>query len=546
MSLYSVGISALNVAQAGIATTGHNIANANTAGYRRQDVVQTTNTSVDLGVGYLGQGSRVDTLRRAYDDFLERQVSQNEAGASYQDQYLKGLQQVDGILGDRQAGFSAVIQNYFKSWTDLANYPASTAAREAVLGAAHTVVDNLKSLNGYLQNLQTSNNSQVSGVVRDINGYSAGIASLNLQISQLLSSGKPPNDLLDKRDEMVSNLNELAGITVVKESGNYNVFLGGYSLVVGGSSIDITAAASPYDASEMAIYDAGGSAQLSGSAVSGGKLGALLDYRRNVLNVAENSLGRIAMSLAASTNTQHAAGVDYNGAAGGNFFNDMSTLPEVFPNSGNTGGSALTATISNTSQLTTSDYMLGYDGTNYKLTRVSDGKSWSDSNIATLATTAAQGFSLAISAAPAAGDTFMLRPAMAGAASLDVAITDPLAIAAAAGTATAGQTLDNTNALAIAALQSNATLIGGSATIEGGYANFVGVVGSMTSNAKFASTAAASLLTQAQSAQQATSGVNLDEEAANLIRYQQAYQAAAQIIKTASSMFDSLLALGNQ
>lgn len=547
MSIYTAGVTALRAAQVGLATTGHNIANANTTGYRRQEIVQTTAIPVASGQGFIGQGTDVDTIKRVYDDFLDRQVSQNETSASYSQKYLEGLQQIDNVMGDRSSGLSAALQKFFQTWNDLANYPSSTTARQAVLGGAQTVSNSLDSLGTYVQSLKDTANTDIQGMVSKINSYATGIANMNKTIANVSTVGQPPNDLLDQRDQLLSELNAIVGTTVLKDptTGNYNVFIGtGYQLVEGTNANSVTAARSKYDPARLEVYDSGGVTQLSGGSISGGQLGAVLDYRSDVLDMAQNSLGRIAMVLADNVNTLHTAGVDYNGAAGGNFFNSMSAMPLTYASTNNSSAAVVTATLGTTSQLTTSDYNLSFGGGVYTLERLSDGQTWSNANLATLSTNAAQGFTLTTSIAPNAGDTFLIRPTAQGSTNLDVAITDPLTIAAADNTAVAGDTLNNANALAIAALQSTSGLVGGSTTIEGGYALLVGEIGNVTDEAKISKAAQTNLLTQTKAAQQSVSGVNLDEEAANLLRYQQAYQAAAQIIKSASSMFDTLLSLG--
>lgn len=547
MSIYTSGVTALRAAQLGMATTGHNIANANTAGFRRQEIVQTTAVPVGSGQGFIGQGVNVDTIKRVYDDFLDRQVSQNETAASYSEKYLQGLQQLDNVMGDRSSGLSAAIQKFFQTWNDLANYPSSTTARQAVLGGAETVSNSFNSLGTYVQSLQDNANTDIKGLTSQINSYANSIANMNKTIASVSINGQVPNDLLDQRDQLLSDLNAIVGTTVLKDptTGNYNVFIGtGYQLVEGTNANTVTAQSSKYDPTRLEVYDSGGVTQLSGGSISGGKLGAVLDYRENVLDMAQNSLGRIAMVLADSVNTLHTAGIDYNGTAGGDFFNSMSAMPLTYASTSNSSAAVVTATLGTTSQLTTSDYSLSFGGGVYTLQRLSDGQTWSNASLATLSTNAAQGFTLTTSVAPNAGDTFLIRPTAQGSTNLDVAITDPLKIAAADSTAVAGDTLNNANALAIAGLQSTSGLIGGSTTIEGGYALLVGEIGNLTDEAKISKSTQTNLLTQTKAAQQAVSGVNLDEEAANLLRYQQAYQAAAQIIKSASSMFDTLLSLG--
>lgn len=547
MSIYSISVSALRSAQVGIATTGHNIANANTEGFRRQEIVQTSTLPMSTGNGFIGQGVNVSTVRRIYDATLERQVTQTESQSAYQDQFLQSIEQIDDILGDRTAGFSAVIQNFFTSWNELADDPSSTAARQAVLGAANTVSNSLNSMGDYLQSLQSGISSDITSLVGQVNSYSASIASLNESIKNVQTSGlQPPNDLLDQRDQIVSTLNRLVGVSVLKDAatGDYNVFMAGNQLVAGSIARPLVAQASQYDPARIDVFDPSGNTSLSSNAQIAGQLGALLDYRSQVLDVTQNSFGRIAIAMADGINALHTTGRDAAGTLGLDFFTSPDTLPQVFPSADNSGSAAVTATINNAGQLTTSDYQLSFNGGNYTLTRLSDGQSWSDPNIATLATTAAQGFALAAGAAPDAGDTFLIRPTAAAASNVEVAISDPALIAAASGASAAGDILDNANALAIAALQSDRTLIAGNNTLESGYAALVSVVGNRTDGAKIGQKVQKNLLDQAKQAQQSASGVNLDEEAANLIKNQQAYQAAAQVIKTATTLFDTLLSIG--
>ena len=446
MSIYSVATSALQSSQVAIATIGHNIANANTEGYRRQEVILGTNGATRTGSGFLGQGVSVTSVQRVYSELLERQVSRSEAEAGYLDQYLQGMQQINNILGDRSVGFSSMVQAFFASWSDLADDASSASARQAVLGTAETLANNLNGVGAYLQSLQDSVNADITSVVDQINSYATNIAKLNSQIvNGQTSDTQPPNDLLDQRDQLVSQLNELAGVTVVKDAATngYNVFLGnGYLLVGGMTATSITAQSSVYDPDRIEVYDANGGVLLSREIGSlGGKLGGLLDYRSESLDVAQNSLGRLAIALSQSVNDQHQLGQDLNGAAGGLFFSDPSTFAQTYSSSNNSGSGNIDATIDDASALTTSDYRLAYDGTDYTLTRLSDGQAWSNASLATLSTTAGQGFTLSLaSGAVSSGDSFLIRPTVSGSTSVSVAISDPDLIAAAAPIAAAAAT----------------------------------------------------------------------------------------------------------
>ncbi|MBU3735958.1 MAG: flagellar hook-associated protein FlgK, partial [Methylobacterium sp.] len=306
MSILNTATRALQSTQLAIATTSHNIANVNTPGFRRQEAVFTTNAPVQSGSGFIGQGVNVSTVRRVYSEFLERQVSQTEAQAGYLSQYLAGAKQIDNVFGDRSVGFSSAIQNFYTSWNALANSPASIPARQGVIGAANSLVTNLRGVGDYLESLQDSVNADIASMVGEVNSYARTIADLNDRIASVQNYDTlPPNDLLDQRDQAISELNDLAGATVVKDAstGAYNVFLGrGYQLVNVAGALPVSAKGSSFDPLRTEVYGSGGGVQLSGDlGIIGGRLGGLLDYRAEMLDAAQNSLGQIAIALAQNT-----------------------------------------------------------------------------------------------------------------------------------------------------------------------------------------------------------------------------------------------------
>lgn len=543
MSTLSIGVTALRNATIALDTTSHNIANANTAGYRRQSVIFANNPPILTGSGFIGQGAQIVTVQRKYDAFLEKQLVQVDAQNAYWQKKSQALDQLDAILGDRTAGLSTALQGFFGAWNGLANDPAGTEARQGVLGAAHALVDTLNAQGTYLAGLQEGIDAELVDLVAKVNEYASQVAALNVRIGAMQgASGHEANDLLDQRDEALAQLNRLAGVTVIENGeADYSVFIGGHALVLNDTVSPLSAKPSPYDASRIDVY--AGAGVLAQTTSVGGELGALLDYRRESLDTAQNALGRIALALAQQVNTLHQAGKDLVGNAGGLFFNDPTTLPQSFAASTNAGTAVVTASLSNSAQLTTSDYELRYDGAQYTLRRLSDGQSWSDANLATLSTTANQGFSLSSSGTPAAGDSFLVRPTAAAAMSLAVAINAAEKIAAADGSALPGDILDNRNALAIAALAADRTVIAGNNGFESAYGMWVGEVGHATAAARAQKAVFGNLHEQAKAAQQGESGVNLDEEAANLLLFQHYYQAAAQLVKASEKMFETILSL---
>jgi flagellar hook-associated protein 1 FlgK len=247
-------------------------------------------------------------------------------------------------------------------------------------------------------------------------------------------------------------------------------------------------------------------------------------------------LGRIAIGLASTFNAQHELGFDLSGVSGTPFF--TVAAPVVAANGNNSGTAVVNASISDVNALTTSDYSLQFDGTNYTVTRLSDNASFSAGPLPQ--TVDGVVFDLA-SGTPDIGDSFLIRPTVHGASGFGMAISDPRKLAAAASTGAIG---DNGNALLLGALQTTHTLSGGTATYQGAYSQIVSEIGNKTRELDVTSNAAGKLLSEATLLLQNESGVNLDEEATNLLRYQQAYQAAGKVMQIASEMFDVLLSLG--
>jgi flagellar hook-associated protein 1 FlgK len=540
-SILSIGQSALAAAQAGINTTGHNIANAATPGYNRQVIVQGAAQAQNFGFGFLGQGVEVSTIKRVYNEFLGNQVQSAQTTKSGLDSYYSQISQINNLLADPTTGLSPAIQEFFTGVQDVASNPTSIPARQSALSAAESLATRFQSMDGRLEEIGRSLNGQIQSSVADINAFGAQIAKLNDAIGKAqLASGQPPNDLLDQRDQLLTELNKQIKVTVVGQGSDYNVFIGnGQPLVVGTSSYSLTSVASATNPEklEVAYRGSNGSlAPLAESALSGGQLGGLLEFRSQSLEPAQNALGRVAIGLASTFNALHQTGYGLDGSTGNALFAVAS--PVVGANGNNTGSAVIGAAISSANALTTSDYKLKYDGTNYTVTRLSDNTT---STFASFPQTI-DGVTLNLSSGtPAAGDSFLIRPTINGASGFGVAITDTAKFAAASQ---AGAVGDNSNALALANLQTAHTLGNGTITYQDAYSQLVSQVGNKSRELEVNSAAAGNMLTEATLSLQNESGVNLDEEAANLLRYQQAYQAAGKVMQIASQLFDVLLSIG--
>ena len=143
-------MSELNAAQAGLATTGHNIANASTSGFHRQTAVQVTQTPQQTGAGFFGRGVAVDTVQRAYSLFLDNALQSAQTQASYLDSYNGQISQIDNLLADPSAGLSPALQSFFSSVQDVASNPSSVPSRQALISQGQVLSARFQGLDAKL------------------------------------------------------------------------------------------------------------------------------------------------------------------------------------------------------------------------------------------------------------------------------------------------------------------------------------------------------------------------------------------------------------
>ena len=368
---FNVGVSGLNAAQMGLMTAGHNIANASTAGYNRQYVVQRNSTPVFSGSGFLGTGTNVETVRRVYNQFLAGQVSTAATNLAELQSYGTQITQIDNLLADPSAGVSPVLQDYFAALSDLSSTPNSMPARQAVLSSAEALASRFQAADQQLTTMRDGVNSQITSEVTTINSMVTQIADINQRIisAEAAGPGQPANDLYDQRDTLVADLNKEIRVNVqIEGDGSYSLFFGtGQPLVIGAETYQLKAKASVEDLTHLEVALRAPNGQiidLPESLVSGGKLGGILQFRSQTLDGAQNSLGRVAIAIATTVNAQHKLGQDLQGVPGADFFRSLQ--PSVLGAPTNAGAAVLTAS------LVESDYRLEFDGSQFQLTRLSD------------------------------------------------------------------------------------------------------------------------------------------------------------------------------
>lgn len=652
--LLNIGKSGLFAAQAGLATTGHNISNAAVPGYGRQTVVQAAATAQNFGYGFIGSGTQVTDIKRFSDSFLNAQVRSAQATSSALTAYGAQASQIDNMLADTSSGLSPALQDFFKSVQDVSSSAGSATSRQAFLSSADSLASRFQSMSTQLSDINSGVNTQITANVATINAYATQIATLNEQIGNLSTAGSTPNDLIDTRDQLVLDLNKQVKATAVPGVNNsVTVTIGsGQPLVVGSRSYQLAAVNSPSDPTRTAVAYVTGdrSTLLADSSLTGGELGGLMDFRNSTLDGAENALGRVAITLAGAFNTQQALGVTTSGAPGTNLFavskpadgiNRNALADPVTP-------SKVDVAITTPGNLTTSNYSVDYDAARGTFSVIRDSDKKRTEIITPYTQSGPQsvevdGVTFTISGKQMAGDSFAVEPTGTGAANFKLLTHEVGAIAAAGpvvasatignkgsvkvgeasvsntflttppvipatltyqvntkeltgfttgqsvtvttasatNTYTAGTTAipyvdgatysfggvsfsmagtpidkdtfnvgktaiganDNRNMLAMGQLQSAKLLDGQSATLQGAFAQMVSTVGNKTREVQVNNAAATASLAQATAIQQSVSGVNLDEEAANLLKYQQAYQAAGKVMQVASTLFDTLLSI---
>ncbi len=619
MDSMKIAMSGLNAFRTAMGTASHNIANSQTEGYSRQRVEIQSNVPQGKDGIFTGNGAHVNSIRRINDSFNSEQIRSLSSEQQRLDAFHKMASRIDTMLAEDSTSLTPAMQEFFNAIEQLNTDPASPTTRQLVLTQGQNLVSRFHTQYKQVATLYDEVNGKIGQEVDEINSLAENLAQLNVAIlnSGAQGSMETPNDLLDQQDRLLEQLAGHIGISVTKESnGMVSVFAGnGLSLVNSDRANLLAVGRDPADPTKSVVTQNGININDS---LSGGSLGGVLDFRREMLDQTMNQLGRQATVLGMTFNEQHDKGIHLYEEWGGDFF--KVDQPVVMPGHENSGGAAISAIVIDATKLTTSDYRVSYDGSNYTITRLSDEQQQ------TVAGLPADIDGLRIeldSGAPAAGDSFLIRPTINGAKNIGLAISNGSQIAAAApmratanianigdgtistplvidknavepdksitieftsdsdfrilysdgssdtgsytsngeiafnglsvrivGSPKAGDRFliepnkagssDNSNSRLLSDIQMK-KVIEGSATLQEGYGNVVNNVGGLTRQTAVYRDAQETLLTNAKAVRDSISGVDLDEEAANLARYQQAYEAAAQVIAISKLMFDAVL-----
>lgn len=566
----NIGVSGLRAAQLGLLTTQHNIANANTPGYSRQGALQATGFAVNSGDGALGQGVKIETIKRNYSDFLTAQYTQSQSRLSELETQYANLSQMDNLLADQEAGLSPALRDFFASVQQVASSPSLIPARQAMIASAQTLASRFQLLDGRFESLATQANGRISSAVSSINALTTSIGELNQNIVLAQSAyGQPANDLLDQRDSLVNELNKLVGVsTSDNRDGTINVFFGsGQQLVVGAQVATLVAQEKAADSSKMgvAIQYPGGNLELADSFLTGGELGALVAFRNGALENARSALSDIAEGVAQAMNNQQAVGMDLNGRIAGEpgFESQLFTIPATsIP--GNAARDIRVnpfvvddpRLIAAASPVRTSQAVTNTGTLKLELSGVTAPYSSATVNLTVNAAQQLTGFAgdwtaTYSSGAPASGTGGGIALDNGSGALRELTVNGMRFTVTGVGNTgdamtierNAGGVQDGRNAALMAGLQTEKIMYGGTATFNASYAAIVADTGIVTRETKIRLDAQSTLHYQIEGARDTISGVNLDEEAANLLKFQQAYQASAKALQIGVDLFEQLLSI---
>ena len=337
-TLMDIASSALNAQQVALNVTGENIANVNTAGYSRQQVVMTNGTVTSTNGYTLGSGVAVQSIQRSYDAMLQQQlVSSN---SSYQQSLTtqNALQQIQPSFNEVATdGLGTAVDNFFGAWQDLSANPQGASERQALLSSTQVMTDTFHQMNSNLTGVASSANSSLTGITAEVTGNAKSLALVNSQIISTQAAGGSTNELLDQRDLLVQNIAKDVGVTAtVQSNGTASLTLAGGQQLVSGvqyatlytnpsaavpptNSIMLTGLGNPPPANAPAS-DSDVSATVGGSGNSLGTLGGTLQVRDSIVPGYLSKLNEMAATMVSAVNAQQSVGYGTDGTTGNKFF----------------------------------------------------------------------------------------------------------------------------------------------------------------------------------------------------------------------------------
>jgi flagellar hook-associated protein 1 len=557
---------ALMAEQLGVEVTGHNLANVNTEGYSRQSVHFVTATPVPSPFGPVGTGVKVEDIERAFSPFITAQLNEKKSMLSFYEERSSALGQVAAYFNETQSdGINDLMSHFFSAWQDLSDNPSGQAERQTLVNQGLALTDAFNSRADQLVQLRHQLLQEVSPTIDEINQHSANIAKLTQQIVTDEAGGHNANDLRDQRQQEITAISKLLGVqTYSTGDASLNVTLpNGLPLVQGVVAFTLTSQINPSDQVELVWQGPNGTSEIiPTSSLTGGKLTALIQTRDVDLPQFQEDLDQLAKSIIVAVNNQHTQGVGLEMSADTTGTYQVSdpaaalstALPlgdQIVSGSLNisidrNGSHLASGTIAIDPSLSLDDLVLSINSDPTIGGYVTASVDNNSLKIVTNAATDTLGF---------AGDDSHVLTALgvntfftgdkAYTFGVNASVLDNQNLVAAGRIDASGNhpVGDNSNALAVVALE-NAAVGPGGQTLEATYQSLVTSMGLDAQNAGNQETFYQGQVLQFSQMRDSVSGVSLDEEMANLIKFQRAYQAAARLVSVADELYQTLITLG--
>lgn len=481
----------LSVVQSGIATTGHNIANADTPGYSRQRSVIEASLPQMTQSGMIGTGVEQISVERIVDRFVGERLIRETSRQATLDTQASIYRQMEAVVGGQDGGgLASDMTSFFDALDDLSNAsdPGQSAARTQLLAAAQTLTDTIHRYDAQLRSLQRDADRGLTAIVTEVNAITREIAELNEKIAAA-EVVAPANDLRDRRDQLVLDLAEKVDITLVTDNqGMLSIRIsGGLPLVDKDIAAELQAVVDPanpnaFDPTFSQIYYEGaGSFFDATSLLRGGELGGLIEARDGILGGAIRELDAFAFTLSERFNAVHRGGLGLVDGSAHDFFADLTGQANVNDAARNFG---LSADID-----------------------------------------PSQGGTLANIAAGAQPDPVTGGP---GAAQGDTAWVERL------------KDLRTGSGATYLAGDVSGTPTGAASSLVNTLGRFIGDIGQGARSAERSLEQQNSVLAAARDRRDSVSGVSIDEEVAELVKLQASFQANAKVLSPITTMLDEL------
>lgn len=331
----NIAYTGLNAHQQRLNVIGENITNVNTPGYHRQRVelgsINSTGSGFVAGTYNAGGGVEVRDISRIRNETLSTHARAQGGRASSANETADVYHQMEQIMGGfNPGGLHDQMTDLFNSFDDLAGSPDDPAMRRVVLQRAEIVAQGFTRTAGAIDGLRDQVIDETFDSVRTINALTAQIAAADAEILGANNVDASPNALTDKRDQMITELAELADVLVVEHSdGQVAITLDGQLLVSNGQAQEITvgydadATLTPLGYAQVNVLNSTGRVL----SIGGGRLGAQLDAMQNTIPQGRRELDAAALDLATQVNDAHQLGEGLDGSSGNNLF-------EIGPESG--------------------------------------------------------------------------------------------------------------------------------------------------------------------------------------------------------------------